>query len=241
MSEGTSSSCHHRHAWVGVIKGVELREVLGLLYKKPKMRAYVGLKIRTKFSESSADRLKRGDSKRYIDPLIKYVSQHITLERTSHKKDFSTIVLQALGVTNSYEGTEKAGDGTYNYDQLFGTDIVYKYLNAAFFGNTQYAKAYKRSKKADLFVSSIPEWPLEYEIPKPMLAMAGCVIRAILVDVGKNKQESFPPEGFIRKKPLGHGCTSDSQDVPLVILKDPGSPGQPQQPWLLHDGLRAVS
>ncbi|THV05593.1 hypothetical protein K435DRAFT_790106 [Dendrothele bispora CBS 962.96] len=43
----------------------------------------------------------------------------------------------------------------------------------------------------------------------------------------------------IRKKPLGHGCTSDSQEVPLVILKDPGSPvtGQSQN---TQDSLKTV-
>ncbi|THU95758.1 hypothetical protein K435DRAFT_797857 [Dendrothele bispora CBS 962.96] len=67
---------------------------------------------------------------------------------------------------------------------------------------------------------------------------------SILADVDESalhKLFNAEPLEIIRKKPLGHGCTSDSQDVPLVILKGPGSPGQPQQPWLLHDGLRAVS
>ncbi|THU88809.1 hypothetical protein K435DRAFT_865908 [Dendrothele bispora CBS 962.96] len=156
-----------------------------------------------------ADRLERGDSRKYKDPLIKYVCQRISLERKKLKDGLSATIFAALDIDHSPDGIEKAGDllrqsnyiypllstGGYDYNQPFRHPVIVKYLSAVIFGNGKFSK-YASDHKAALFKSSVPEKPLEFELPKAMLAMAGCVIHAVLLEHGKPKADNFPPPGL---------------------------------------------
>ncbi|KAJ3859073.1 hypothetical protein EV359DRAFT_68476 [Lentinula novae-zelandiae] len=156
-----------------------------------------------------ADRLERGDTAKYVNSLIKYVSGHISLERGS-LKNYSATILAALDIDNSPAGIVKAHElvresnyiypigrnGQYDYSRPFKHKVVTRYLNDALFSNSKFSKSYIAPHKAKLFKSSILKRPLELELPKRMLAMASCVIHAVLVDVGKSKKDDFPPSGL---------------------------------------------
>ncbi|GAW02626.1 hypothetical protein LENED_004291 [Lentinula edodes] len=156
-----------------------------------------------------ADRLECGDTAKYVNPLIKYVSGRISLERGS-LKNYSATILAALDIDNSPAGIMKAHElvresnyiypigrnGQYDYSRPFEHEVVTRYLNDALFSNSKFSKAYIAPHKAELFKSSIPKRPLELELPKRMLAMASCVIHAVLVDVGKSKKDDFLPSGL---------------------------------------------
>ncbi|KAJ3769431.1 hypothetical protein FB446DRAFT_791391 [Lentinula raphanica] len=138
-----------------------------------------------------SDRLESGDHQKYIKPLIRYVSQRISLERRALKSGYSSVVLTAFGIDHSVNGIQTALDlvmnsdyiypplaaGGFDYDRAFCHDVVHKYLTT-------------------IFTSSIPDLPLELEVPKAMLAMTGCVIHAILLDHAHSKTENFPPTGL---------------------------------------------
>ncbi|KAK7451301.1 hypothetical protein VKT23_012642 [Stygiomarasmius scandens] len=153
-----------------------------------------------------AHRLEDGDAEKYIQPLYSYVAHRISLERAKLKAGFAATVLTALNIDNSPEGIERAktllreadyiysekADGKFDYQKPFANPVVHKYLGAVFFSNTKYSKRIS-AKKSDIFISSIPEKPLELEIPKAMAAVAGCVIYAILKDHADSKEQDFPP------------------------------------------------
>ncbi|KAJ3752643.1 hypothetical protein EV360DRAFT_88547 [Lentinula raphanica] len=166
-----------------------------------------------------ADRLEKGDPTHYIDPLVSYVVQRITLERGTLKGS-SAIVLSAYGIDSSPKGVAKARElvretlylyplndkGDYNYGAPFGHKAITRYMKEVFFGNSKFANNYVSPHKRTLFKSSIvdnPDRALELELPKAMLAMAGCAIHAILLDVGESKRDSFPPPGL---KTQWHNC-----------------------------------
>ncbi|KAJ3752865.1 hypothetical protein EV360DRAFT_88335 [Lentinula raphanica] len=166
-----------------------------------------------------ADRLEKGDPTHYVDPLVSCVVQRVTLERGTLKGS-SAIVLSAYGIDSSPEGVAKARElvretlylyplndkGNYNYGAPFGHEAITRYMKEVFFGNSKFANNYVSPHKRSLFKSSIidnPNRALELELPKAMLAMAGCAIHAILLDVGESKRDSFPPSGL---KTQWHNC-----------------------------------
>ncbi|KAJ3805882.1 hypothetical protein F5876DRAFT_69417 [Lentinula aff. lateritia] len=156
-----------------------------------------------------ADRLENGDPAKYINPLIKYVSSCISLER-GYLKNFSATILAAFDIDHSFAGIAKAGDllrqsnyiypigrnGQFEYLRPFEHEAVTRFLSEAFFSNSNFAKSVIAPNKADLFASSIPKRPLELQLPKGMLVMAGCIIHSVLADVGKSKKDDFPPFGL---------------------------------------------
>ncbi|KAJ3870649.1 hypothetical protein F5051DRAFT_434470, partial [Lentinula edodes] len=156
-----------------------------------------------------ADRLENGDPAKYINPLIKYVSSRISLER-GYLKNFSATILAAVDIDHSFAGIAKAGDllrqsnyiypigrnGQFEYLRPFEHEAVTQFLSEAFFSNSNFAKSVIAPNKADLFASSIPKRPLELQLPKGMLVMAGCIIHSVLADVGKSKKDDFPPFGL---------------------------------------------
>ncbi|KAJ3807038.1 hypothetical protein F5876DRAFT_68437 [Lentinula aff. lateritia] len=156
-----------------------------------------------------ADRLENGDPAKYINPLIKYVSSRISLER-GYLKNFSATILAAFDIDHSFAGIAKAGDllrqsnyiypighnGQFEYLRPFEHEAVTRFLSEAFFSNSNFAKSVIAPNKADLFASSIPKRPLELQLPKGMLVMAGCIIHSVLADVGKSKKDDFPPFGL---------------------------------------------
>jgi hypothetical protein len=123
---------------------------------------------------------------------------------------FSPIILNALDVDDSPEGIEYAGDllresnyiypvvvstlsvlqvfilfstyatlqnGNFDYNRPFCHAVI------TFFSSTKYSKNVIGPNKSQIFYSSIPEKPLELELPKSMLALAGCVVRTQLAFV----------------------------------------------------------
>ncbi|KAJ3859917.1 hypothetical protein EV359DRAFT_67757 [Lentinula novae-zelandiae] len=154
-------------------------------------------------------RLEEGDHTTYARPLIKYVAQRVILERRTLKTGFSSVVLTAFGLDYSEEGIEEAKQlvansdyiyqllpsGLYDYARPFSHNVIHKYLSAALFSSTKYSKLIT-SRKASIFVSSLPHKPLELELPKAMVAMASCVIHSILQDHAKFTEENFPPTGL---------------------------------------------
>ncbi|KAH7876543.1 uncharacterized protein C8R40DRAFT_1068353 [Lentinula edodes] len=154
-------------------------------------------------------RLEEGDHTTYARPLIKYVAQRVILERRTLKTGFSSVVLTAFGLDYSEEGIEDAKQlvansdyiyqllpsGLYDYARPFSHNVIHKYLSAALFSSTKYSKLIM-SRKASIFVSSLPHKPLELELPKAMVAMASCVIHSILQDHAKFTEENFPPTGL---------------------------------------------
>ncbi|KAJ3920758.1 hypothetical protein F5877DRAFT_76852 [Lentinula edodes] len=154
-------------------------------------------------------RLEEGDHTTYARPLIKYVAQRVILERRTLKTGFSSVVLTAFGLDYSEAGIEEAKQlvansdyiyqllpsGLYDYARPFSHNVIYKYLSAALFSSTKYSKLIT-SRKASIFVSSLPHKPLELELPKAMVAMASCVIHSILQDHAKFTEENFPPTGL---------------------------------------------
>ncbi|THU95121.1 hypothetical protein K435DRAFT_798348 [Dendrothele bispora CBS 962.96] len=159
-----------------------------------------------------AHRLEEGEVITYIKPMVRYVSQRIILERKTLKLPAATITT-ALGLDNSPERIEEAGvlvkDGDYiyplnatgsSYDYLnpFMHPVVPKYLSSVFFGNTKYARLIQANRQA-IFVSSYADRPLELELPKAMVAMAGCVIHAVVEDHSCSQEDKFPPAGLERK------------------------------------------
>ncbi|KAJ3723813.1 hypothetical protein C8R42DRAFT_471447 [Lentinula raphanica] len=156
-----------------------------------------------------SDRLESGDLQKYIKPLIRYVSQRISLERRALKSGYSSVVLTAFGIDHSVNGIQTALDlvmnsdyiypalaaGGFDYDRAFCHDVVHKYLSAVYFSSSRWAKQIQENKET-IFASSIPDLPLELEVPKAMLAMTGCVIHAILLDHAHSKTENFPPTGL---------------------------------------------
>ncbi|THU90455.1 hypothetical protein K435DRAFT_801978 [Dendrothele bispora CBS 962.96] len=160
-----------------------------------------------------AHRLEDGDLASYVKPLVKYCTQRIILERKTLKAHSDTI-LAALELDNSPDGIAQADalikSGNYiyprktaqssEYDYLnpFMHDVVAKYISAAFFGKTKYAKMIAE-KREHIFSSSVDERPLELELPKAMVVMAGCVIHAVLEDHSRQDEDKFPPAGLDRK------------------------------------------
>ncbi|THU98814.1 hypothetical protein K435DRAFT_856255 [Dendrothele bispora CBS 962.96] len=155
-----------------------------------------------------ADRLQQGDFATYIAPLTRYVTQRITIERKSLKSGFTATVLNSFEIDNSQEGIgmaadlvrnsdyiyPKLGDG-FDYQKPFGHKVMPAYMALAYFGKTKLAKALN-AKRTEIFASSIPEKPLEWELPKAMVAMAACVIHAVLQDHAHSSEENFPPPGL---------------------------------------------
>ncbi|KAJ3716761.1 hypothetical protein DFJ43DRAFT_1043217 [Lentinula guzmanii] len=140
-------------------------------------------------------RLESGDHRKYVKPLIRYVSQRISLERKALKSGYSSIILTTFGLDNSPEGIQMALDLVTNSDYIYP---AFPYLSAVFFGSSKWAKRI-RDKKSTIFVSSIPEKPLELKVPKAMVAMAACVIHAVLLDHAHSKEENFPPTGLYQQ------------------------------------------
>ncbi|KAJ3903775.1 hypothetical protein F5879DRAFT_1035236 [Lentinula edodes] len=123
---------------------------------------------------------------------------------------FSSVVLTAFGLDYSEGGIEEAkqlvansdyiyqlspSGTTYDYSRPFSHDVIHKYLSAALFSSTKYSKLIM-SEKAKIFKSSLPQKPLELELPKAMVAMAACVIHSIVQDHAKSIEENFPPTGL---------------------------------------------
>ncbi|KAJ3806987.1 hypothetical protein F5876DRAFT_80138 [Lentinula aff. lateritia] len=153
--------------------------------------------------------LKDGDHTTYVQPLMKYVALHIIIERKTLKTGFSSVVLAAFGLDYSEESIKEAKQlvansgyiysllpsGDYDYSRPFSHNVINKYLSAALFSSTKYSRLLM-SKKATSLRSSLPQKPLELELPKAMVAMAACVIHSILQDHAKSVEENFPPTGL---------------------------------------------
>ncbi|THU96313.1 hypothetical protein K435DRAFT_778599, partial [Dendrothele bispora CBS 962.96] len=117
-------------------------------------------------------------------------------------------VLSAMAIDNGPEGISKAadlvrnadyiypqlGDG-FDYQKPFGHNVMSAYMGSAYFGNTKIARELN-AQKNKTFVSSIPEKPLELEVPKAMVVMSSCVIHALLQDHAYSSDENFPPPGL---------------------------------------------
>ncbi|KAJ3755561.1 hypothetical protein EV360DRAFT_72770 [Lentinula raphanica] len=150
-----------------------------------------------------ADRLEKGDPTHYVDPLVSYVVQRVTLERDSSPEGIARARELVRETLYLYPLNDK---GNYDYGAPFGHEAITRYMKEIFFGNSKFANNYVSPHKRDLFKSSIVDNPnraLELELPKAMLAMAGCAIHAILLDVGESKRDSFPPLGL---KTQWHNC-----------------------------------
>ncbi|KAJ3931468.1 MAG: hypothetical protein NXY57DRAFT_961744 [Lentinula lateritia] len=134
-------------------------------------------------------RLEDGDLTTYVQPLMKYVAQRVIIEQKTLKAGFSSVVLTAFGLDYSEGGIEEAkqlvansdyiyqlspSGTTYDYSRPFSHDVIHKYLSAALFSLTKYLKLIM-SEKAKIFKSSLPQKPLELELPKAMVAMEACV------------------------------------------------------------------
>ncbi|KAJ3898942.1 hypothetical protein F5879DRAFT_1063911 [Lentinula edodes] len=130
-----------------------------------------------------ADRLENGDPAKYINPLIKYITPLLELRRLETFCASQTIFIQL-------------DNGQFEYLRPFEHEAVTRFLSEAFFSNSNFAKSVIAPNKADLFTSSIPKRPLELQLPKGMLVMAGCIIHSVLADVGKSKKDDFPPFGL---------------------------------------------
>ncbi|KAJ4464808.1 hypothetical protein C8R41DRAFT_926783 [Lentinula lateritia] len=155
-----------------------------------------------------ADHLENRDPAKYINPLIKYVSSHISLER-GYLKNFSATILAAFDIDHSFAGIAKAGDLLRQSNYIYPIGRVRQSSMIPFLAlipqiskmansNICVPSNMKQShgSSADLFASSIPKRPLELQLPKGMLVMAGCIIHSVLADVGKSKKDDFPPFGL---------------------------------------------
>ncbi|KAF9068160.1 hypothetical protein BDP27DRAFT_1422197 [Rhodocollybia butyracea] len=154
-------------------------------------------------------RLEKGDMAQYILPLVKYAAQRISIDRKTLKTGFSSVILTAFGIDNSAAGTENARklvmnadyiyptlpNGSFDYDRPFQHSVISQYLGVAVFGTSKYSRRIS-AEKTTIFVSSVEEKPLELELPKAMVAMAGCVIHAILKDHSASTDSKFPPPGL---------------------------------------------
>ncbi|KAJ3991986.1 hypothetical protein F5050DRAFT_1715649 [Lentinula boryana] len=89
-----------------------------------------------------------------------------------------------------------------NMKKLGGFGIVIAggaiYLSAVFFGSSKWAKQIQ-DEKSTISVSSIPGKPLELEVLKATVAMATCVIHAVLSDHTHSTEENFPPTGLYQQ------------------------------------------
>ncbi|KAK7461711.1 hypothetical protein VKT23_008137 [Stygiomarasmius scandens] len=145
---------------------------------------------------------------KYTAPLTRYVTQRITIERRALKTGFAATVLSSLGIDSSPKGVSTAlelvlnadyiyplsGDA-YDYLKPFGHKVIPEFMAAAFFSSNKLSKALK-VQKTEIFMSSIPEKPLELEVPKAMVAMAASVVHAILQDHAHSADDNFPPPGL---------------------------------------------
>ncbi|THV01197.1 hypothetical protein K435DRAFT_854050 [Dendrothele bispora CBS 962.96] len=157
-----------------------------------------------------ADRLQRGDEAKYINPMIDYVSQRVTCDRTALKTAHRSTVLAVLGIEHTHIGFAEAKthilqtsyiypvgkDGKHDYraSSSFNHPVISRFISAAWFGHDKYSKLVK-ARKTQLFVSSLPDKPLELEILKAMVAMAAC-IHAVLQDHSADRPFNFPPDGL---------------------------------------------
>ena len=68
-------------------------------------------------------------------------------------------------------------NGQYDYSKPFGQHAVLNWIGTALLGQGKFANHVINPNKSSLFASSIPSCPLELELPKGILAFAGCVVR----------------------------------------------------------------
>ncbi|KAJ3897606.1 hypothetical protein F5879DRAFT_1026858 [Lentinula edodes] len=154
-----------------------------------------------------ADRLENGDPAKYINPLIKYVSSRISLER-GYLKNFSATILAAFDIDHSFAGIAKAGDllRQLNYIYPIGSLIpqISRMANLNICVPSNMKQSHNSSVKlfsATLILqnqSSHQTRPI-FSHPRFRNDLWSCNcqrIHSVLADVGKSKKDDFPPFGL---------------------------------------------